>query len=75
MNHTRYDTSAEGARIYLAVQPINLRKSFDGLAVLTQSVIAQNPLLANWDRFPYCINSKNLTMFSLRFFLQTPYLY
>ena len=30
--------------IYMAVQPVNMRKSFDGLAVLVQEVLKQNPL-------------------------------
>ena len=34
----------EGVQIYLAVQPINMRKSFDGLAALVQEQIKQNPL-------------------------------
>jgi transposase len=34
----------EGALIYMAVQPINMRKSFDGIAVLIQEVLKQNPL-------------------------------
>jgi len=31
-------------RIYLAIEPINMRKSFEGLAILVQEVIQQNPL-------------------------------
>jgi len=34
----------EEVLIYLAVQPINMRKSFDGIAVLIQEVLKQNPL-------------------------------
>ena len=31
-------------RIFLAIEPINMRKSFEGLAILVQDVIQQNPL-------------------------------
>src|ERR1035438_5457190 len=31
-------------RIYLAVQPADMRRGFDGLAALTTSVIGQDPL-------------------------------
>ena len=34
----------EGTCIYLAVQPVRMHKSFDGLAALTHEVIKQNPL-------------------------------
>ena len=34
----------EEVLIYLAVQPINMRKSFDGIAVWIQEVLKQNPL-------------------------------
>lgn len=33
-----------GVRIYVAVQPVDLRKSFDGLAALTREVLKGNPL-------------------------------
>ena len=35
---------AEEVKIYLAIDPINMRKSFDGLAALVSDVIQQNPL-------------------------------
>lgn len=31
-------------KIYLALEPINMHRSFDGLAILVQEVIKQNPL-------------------------------
>ena len=31
-------------RIYLAVEPVDLRKGFDGLACVVREVIAENPL-------------------------------
>lgn len=31
-------------RIYVAVQPVNMRKSFDGLSAEVRSVLAQDPL-------------------------------
>ena len=34
----------ENTRIFLALEPVNMRKSFDGLAILAQEVIQQNPL-------------------------------
>ena len=34
----------QDVKIYMAVQPVTMRKSFDGLAVLVQEVLKQNPL-------------------------------
>ena len=34
----------EDVLIYLAVQPINMRKSFDGIAVIIQETLKHNPL-------------------------------
>ena len=34
----------ENVSIYLALAPVNMRKSFDGLSVLAQEVIKENPL-------------------------------
>jgi transposase len=34
----------EDTRIYLALEPVNMHKSFDGLAILAQEVVQQNPL-------------------------------
>lgn len=31
-------------KVYLALEPINMHRSFDGLAILVQEVIQQNPL-------------------------------
>jgi transposase len=31
-------------RIYLAIEPVNMHRSFDGLAILAQDVVQQNPL-------------------------------
>ena len=31
-------------RVYVATQPVNLHRSFDGLAALVRSVLAQDPL-------------------------------
>jgi transposase len=32
-----------GARVYLAMGPTDMRKGFDGLSMLAQSVLAQDP--------------------------------
>lgn len=34
----------EGTKIYMAVAPVNMRKSFDGLAAIVLDVLKQNPL-------------------------------
>jgi transposase len=35
-------------RVFLAVQPVDLRGSFNRLAALTQSVLAQDPVSGHW---------------------------
>ena len=35
---------SEECKIYLAIEPVNMRKSFDGLAALVVDVIKQDPL-------------------------------
>ena len=63
-------------KIYMAVQPVNMRKSFDGLAVIVQEVLRQNPLSSHlfvfrnkasdkmkvlwWDRNGFAIYYKRL---------------
>jgi len=33
-----------GVRMYVAVEPVDLRKSFDGLAALTRDILKQDPV-------------------------------
>ena len=63
-------------RVFVAVAPIDMRKSFDGLANAAQSVIEQDPLSGHlfaffnrrrtmikavyWDRNGYCLIAKRL---------------
>ena len=63
-------------RVYLATQPVDLRRSFDGLAGATRELIRQDPLCGHlfvflnrrrdqvkilmWDRNGFCILSKRL---------------
>jgi len=63
-------------RIFLAVEPADMRRGFDGLAALTTSVIGQDPLSGHlfgfrnrrgdrikilwWDRGGYAIRMKRL---------------
>jgi transposase len=63
-------------RVYLACAPLDLRKSFDGLAAATRDVIRQDPLSGHlfvflnrrrdrvkvlmWDRNGYCLLYKRL---------------
>ena len=63
-------------RVYLAVKPTDMRKSFDGLTNAVQSVILQAPLSGHlfvffnrrrtmmkavyWDRNGYCLIAKRL---------------
>lgn len=63
-------------RVYLASAPLDLRKSFDGLAAATRDVIRQDPLCGHlfvflnrrrdrvkvlmWDRNGYCLLYKRL---------------
>lgn len=64
-------------RVYVATQPIDLRKSFDGLSLAVQHVLEQDPLCGHlfcffnrratmvrilfWDRTGWCIISKRLS--------------
>lgn len=63
-------------RIYVATEPVDLRKSFDGLSVVTRSVLGHDPLSGHlycffnrrgnqvrilfWDRTGWCILAKRL---------------
>lgn len=63
-------------RIFVATQPTDMRKSYDGLANATRSVIARDPLSGHlfvffnrrrtqvkvlyWDRTGYCLMAKRL---------------
>ena len=64
-------------RVYVATQPIDLRKSFDGLSLAVTSVLDRDPLSGHlfcffnrratmvrvlfWDRTGWCIISKRLS--------------
>ncbi len=64
------------ARIYICRQPVDMRKSFDGLAAAASQLLAQNPAsghffvflngrrtlvkILSWDGDGYCIWSKRL---------------
>ena len=37
-----------GVKVYLALAPTDMRKSFDGLSALTQNVLAQDPFTGHW---------------------------
>ncbi|MGD8940626.1 MAG: IS66 family insertion sequence element accessory protein TnpB [Gammaproteobacteria bacterium] len=66
----------QDVKIYMAVQPVTMRKSFDGLAVLVQEVLKHNPLSSHifvfrnkaadkikllwWDRNGFSIYYKRL---------------
>ena len=63
-------------RIYLCAVPTDMRRSFDGLAALTEELIGENPLsghlfvfrnkrgdrikILSWDRTGYCLWYKRL---------------
>jgi IS66 Orf2 like protein len=36
---------SSAVRIYVAAEPVNMRRSFDGLMAQVRSVLAQDPLL------------------------------
>ena len=63
-------------RIFVATQPADMRKSFNGLSIATRQVLAQDPLSGHlfiffnrrrtmvkglyWDRSGYCVWAKRL---------------
>lgn len=70
-------------RIYVATAPVDLRKSFDGLSVVVESVLRRDPLCGHlfcffnkrgnqirilfWDRSGWCIFAKRLAKGRFRF--------
>ena len=73
----------ENTRIYLALEPINMHRSFDGLALLVKDVIELNPLSGHlfvfrnkrgdkikcliWDRNGFAIGYKRIERGRFRF--------
>lgn len=69
-------TLPPSVRIHVAVEPVDLRKSFDGLAHLTRGVLQEDPMSGHlfvfrnkrghllrvlfWDRTGFCVLSKRL---------------
>lgn len=69
-------TFPEAVQVYMAVDPTDMRKSFDSLAGATQQVLGQDPLSGHlfvffnrernrvkvlfWDRSGYCLYYKRL---------------
>lgn len=51
-------------RVYVATQPVNLRKSFDGLSNEVRSVLAQDPL--NGHVFVFLIKTREARVASPR---------
>jgi transposase len=63
-------------RVFVALAPVDMRKSFNGLVALVQGVLAEDPLsgclfvffnrrgnymkLVTWDRTGYCLFAKRL---------------
>ena len=70
-------------RIFVAAEPVDLRRSFDGLAALVESVLRQDPLSGHlfvfrnrlghrvkvlfWDRSGFCLWYKRLERGVFRF--------
>jgi len=79
-------TLPSSVRVYVATSPIDLRKSFDGLAAAVVSVFGRDPISGHlhvfhnkranlvrvlfWDRTGYVIVSKRLARGKFRFVLQ-----
>ena len=69
-------TLPPAVRIYVAAEPVDIRKSFDGLSAAVREVLRQNPLSGHlfafrnrrgdrmkilfWDRSGYCLFYKRL---------------
>lgn len=76
-------TLPSSVRVYVATAPIDLRKSFDGLAAAVANVFGRDPVSGHlyvfwnrrghlvrvlfWDRTGYCILSKRLARGKFRF--------
>ena len=70
-------------RVFVASQPVDLRKSFDGLSIAVEHALKQDPLSGHlyvffnkrrnqvralfWDRTGYCLISKRLAKGRFRF--------
>jgi transposase len=82
-------TLPPAVRIYVAGQPVDMRRSFDGLAAATRSIIGQEPLSGHlfvffnqvatickvlfWDRSGWCLCAKRLERGRFRLPKELPY--
>jgi len=76
-------TLPPSVRIYVASAPVDLRKSFDGLSIIVETVLRRDPLAGHlfcffnrrgnqirilfWDRSGWCIFAKRLARGRFRF--------
>ena len=45
--------------VFLALDPVDMRKGFHGLTSLTESILSQNPVSGHWFFFPAKTFSEN----------------
>jgi transposase len=80
-------TLPSSVQVFICLQPTDLRKSFDSLAVLVSGVVGQNPLSGHlfvflnryrdrvkilfWDRTGYCLYYKRLEAGTFRLPVET----
>jgi transposase len=81
-------TLPSAVRIFFATQPIDMRKSYDGLSIAVAEILKQDPLSGHlyvfrnrranqirmifWDRTGYCIFGKRLAQGTFRVVFELP---